>query len=60
MGSPLTVVFAVAVLVALVTAAGSWRRREGNPAAGALALIMTGIAAWSAVDVARSGRSGGR
>jgi diguanylate cyclase (GGDEF)-like protein len=42
--------FAVAAVVAAVTGLGSWRRREGNPAAGALAVIMGAIAVWSADD----------
>lgn len=51
MSTPLQAMFAVAAVVAAVTALGSWRRRTGNPAAGALGVIMAAIAVWSADDV---------
>jgi diguanylate cyclase (GGDEF)-like protein len=43
-------VFALAALVALITAVVAWRRRRGNPAALALAGVMVGIAVWSLAD----------
>src|SRR3954470_10579276 len=46
----LPTVFAVATLIAAVTAVGSWRRRAANPAAAALAVIMVGITCWSGID----------
>jgi diguanylate cyclase (GGDEF)-like protein len=51
----LPTVFAVASLIAAVTAAGSWSRRRRNPAARALAVIMAGIAGWSGIDATLMG-----
>ncbi len=42
--------FACAVVVAVVTAVLAWRRRGRSPAATWLALTMAGVACWSAAD----------
>src|SRR4051794_19160455 len=51
----LPTVFAVASLIAAVTAAVSWSRRRRNPAARSLAVIMAGIAGWSGIDATLMG-----
>ncbi|MGY1664564.1 histidine kinase N-terminal 7TM domain-containing diguanylate cyclase [Geodermatophilus sp. SYSU D00696] len=43
--------FACAALVATGTAVLAWRRRARTPAATALAVTMSGVAAWSTADV---------
>ncbi|PWW23743.1 diguanylate cyclase (GGDEF)-like protein [Geodermatophilus normandii] len=45
-------VFAGATLVAVCTGVLAWRRRDRTPAATALAATMSGVAVWSAADVA--------
>ncbi len=39
--------FACAAVVAVITAALAWQRRDRTPAATALAMTMTGVAVWS-------------
>ena len=43
-------VFACAALVATCTGVLAWRRRHRTPAATALAVTMSGVAAWSVAD----------
>lgn len=47
---PLTAVLVAAIAVSLAVARVCWQRRHGNSAATCLALVMVGIAVWSAAD----------
>ncbi len=49
-GTQWALVFACAALVATWTAVLAWRRRARTPAATALAVVMSGVAAWSTAD----------